>query len=485
MSKFNQSTKNNNREESYEGELNYKKNPVEDWFNFLFSSYLEDRYYETASKQMTRYLKLTENMRKKYGEEFVGKAAMFARNEIGIRSISQLTAAYLNQFKFNDKRRFYKQFCHRPDDVSEMFAAIDLLGQKRSHALVRGCGDYLSELNEYSIGKYKLNAKEYNMFDLINITHANSDAINKYKNGRLEAPDTWEVKISTASEDERDGEWKRLVEENKLGYLALIRNIRNIVDSNVSQEWIEKYLVPQLTNEQAIKKSLVYPYQIYTAWKFSEVSNLSIQAALDKAFKISCSNMPELKGSSVILLDVSGSMDDCYMSWRSKIRIKEIGAVYAAAIMIANPTDTDFIKFGSYAKMKDYNVVRMSAFDLIDKMQDNEKCDYGTDITKAYELIEKYYDRIFIISDMQTMKNHNTYWGENGIQNYKEYCKTYGDGTLVYSFDLGNYSNQTENPNNKNVHLLTSISDKVFDMLRFIEDGGNNLVDYIEQHYNW
>lgn len=470
---------------SYEGGQSYQKSAVEDWMNFLFSSYLEDRFYEDGLIQTNRFIDLTNRMIENYGAEFVAKAALFARNELGMRSASQLTAALLNAEKFADKRAFFRNYPHRADDPAEIFAAIDFIGDKRSHAAVRGFGDYISSLSPYALGKYKLNNHEYNMFDIINITHAHSDAIDAYKAGTLESPDTWEVAISGAKDEHsRNEEWIRLVEEHKLGYLALIRNLRNILNSGVENDWIEKYLYPQLKDEAAIHKSMVFPYQIYSAYKNMENHNPFVVLGLEKAFHIAIDNMPKLEGNTVIMLDVSGSMDS-RISAKSDITIKEAGAVYAACILLTSE-NSDIIKFGTtaakYGFKKNDNI-----FDQIKRMQNNDGLGYGTNIGPAYSLINDKYDRIILISDMQIMNNSNrwAYWDDTkeGPTCYQTYCKQYGR-TPIYSFDLGNYATQTDNPNNPDVYLFTSLSEKILKFISLLEDG-ENLVDYINENYDY
>ena len=482
MSKFNKNMPGAERAVSYEGNVQFAKNPVEDWCNFIMSSMLENRFYESVEDQMERYINLTNQIGEELGWEFVAKAAIFARNELGMRSISELTAAILNEHTFDRKRQFFANYFHRPDGVSEVFAAIDSLGGKRSHALVRGAADYLSTLKDYSIDKYKMNGKVYNMYDLINITHAHSAAIDRYKNDCLEKADTWEKAISASeNKEEKNQEWQRLVEEHKLGYLALIRNLRNIVDTKPSESWVREHLTMQIENSIAIKKSLVMPYQIYCAYKNIGIRNTAIDIALERAFRIACGNMPELPGDSVVVLDVSGSMDSCW-SANSSLTIKEVGAVYGAALLIHS--GADFIKFGNYAKIKTYNPLE-NIFNIIEDMQENEVCGYGTNAASAYGAMQKRYDRIFLISDMQTMSvSDGRYYAGYGVRSYNSYCDNFNCSPHVYSFDLSNYPSQIENPNNPKIHLLTALSDKFFTLIKFIEDGGS-LVDYINENYSY
>lgn len=478
MSKFNKTkTPAQPNAVTYEGGDAFEKSLEQDWLNNLFSNMLENRFYESGDEQMNRYIQLTQKMLEKYGAKFVGRAAYFARNTLGMRSISQLTAAMLNPVQFEGKRDFFKNYMKRPDDVSEIFAIVEALGDKRSHALVRGAGDYISGLSAYQMDKYAMRRKNWSMIDLINVTHAKSDIVDKFYNGVLEKADTWEQKISAAKdEDEKNANWCELVKDGKLGYLALIRNLNNILNAGINEDWIVSYLVPHLTNADKIHKSLVFPYQIYTAYKNLEVREANICFALDKAFRESVKNVPGLDGTSLVVLDVSDSMEDP-ISRRSNMTIKEVCACYAAAIYLSNPS-SEFIKFGSDAKQCHYNRLD-SVFTLIKKMQENDDCGYGTDIISVWEMLDQHYDRIFLFSDMQVMIP--SWWcytkGTSAIDAMNDYMRQYGR-THVYSVDAGNYSTQISNPLRGDLTMLTGFSDKVFSFINLLENG-ENLIDYI------
>lgn len=502
MAKFNAKQTNKYLTKTYEGGTGYTRDINEALMNFMFSSYLADQYYESAEKQQARYMELLDAVSAQEGYDFVAKLADFARNELGMRSTSALAMAYLNDKTFDDKRKKYANFFHRPDDVAEVFGAIDAIGQKRSHALVRGAGDYLSTLKDYSLGKYKMSGRTYNMYDLINITHAWSPTIQKYKNGTLVSPDTWEVKISTAkSEEEKDQEWKRLVEEGKLGYMALLRNLRNIRESGMragfwTNEWIFNNLLLQLTNREAIKKSMVFPYRIYACAKalvrdgslYNNWGNIPIilLQALDSAFRISIENMPKLDGKSLVVLDVSGSMESPF-SENSIFSIKEISAVYACAVYVGS--NCDFYKFGNHYKKQDFDKTT-TVFNIIDVMMTNDDCGYGTEIVPVFEHlvdINQSYDRIFLFSDMQVMEGsgysyyyHRSNATPQGI--LKTYYQTIGHQIPIYSFDCGNYHSQLTSPDCNCLKYITALNEKV---MKFIElyESGMSLIDYIKQHY--
>jgi len=465
---------------TYEGGAAYSRDSLQAWFNMLMSSFVEDMFYESSDSQVKRFLELTDEIADEYGYRFVGKAAIFVRNQFGMRSISQLLAAWLNDKKFDSKRNFYKAFYHRPDDIGEVFSIIDSFNGKRSHALVRGTADYISQLNGYSLMKYRGLGHEYNMYDIINICHPKSKTIDDFKNDRISSADTWEVNISTAKNDEeRSQQWIRLVEEHKLGYMALLRNLNNILAADIpSSYWIEKELCPQLENETKIRKSLVFPYRIFTAYKNLKVKNLSVLKSLDKAFRIATTNVPHFDGLNAVVLDVSASMEN-NISHNSNITLKEIGACFAVSLLLSG-SKIDYIKFGSDAKRFSINPLN-NVFDMIEAVEANDYCGYGTNLNSALNVMKESnsYSRIFLISDMQVLAD---YWYVRK-DTITEYAARYGN-IHTYSFDLANYSSQVA-PANKNFVFLTSLSDTIFKFIGFMENKEIDIVSIINNEVDF
>lgn len=488
MSRFNTTTPKTHHY-THEGANCYKKDSVSNFFEFAFGNLLGNGFYETGDEKLARLNELTTDVIDQYGPAFAAKTAIFARNEIGIRSVSAYIAAILNGYKFDSKRNFYSSYFHRIDDIAEIFGAVDSLGQKRSHALVRGSADYLEKQKPYQLAKYQMKGKEYNLHDIINLVHAKSSAIDDYQNNRVAPAETWEVKISTAkSPEEKNKQWLSMLHDDKLGYLALLRNVRNILSAieEVGSLSDVTELCTQLTNETAIRKSLVFPYQIYSAYKNCNTSNIDIVKALNDAFKISISNMPELSGKNLYILDVSGSMDD-KISYKSDISIKEAAAVYATAAFLAG--NGDFLKFGNDCKK-----IRLSRldnpFEIVSKMKANDNCGYGTDISTVFDWLDKNthpeYDRYFIFSDMQTLDTIGWYNYKRQV-NVKYRINKYlaNHQSHWYSFDISSYNTTVFNPWNNYVHGLTSLSDKVFQLIPLIESGESGMVDYINTHVSF
>ena len=480
MSKFN---KNKEKLTTHEGGRGYHRDLLKQWVNFMMGSRIESGFYEDANWFEQQIKHLTEEIINTYGAGYASKVAIFSRDVLGMRSVSQFVAAMLNSYAFEGKRAFYARFFSRPDDVAEVFAIIESYGWKRSHALIRGAADYISSLNSYTLGKYKLARKNFNMYDIVNITHAHSAAIDQFKNGTLEAPDTWEVAISAdMSQEEREREWLRLVMEGKLGYMALLRNLRNIGEAYSAQfknlanpaAFVDE-LVSQLTNEQKIRGSKVFPYRIFTAyrqvsqlnrWSFNGCYVEQVTVALEKAFVIATDNVPEFEGRNVVILDVSGSMEQS-ISERSEVSVLEASACQALIMILRNP-DTAVIKFGAKAVVSTkYNDAKASPFKYIEYLCDNEGCGHATvlDAVIPFLQIMDSIDRIFLYSDMQVMSRRSP-WGFE-TKNFNSWICNHRN-VYVYSYDLGMYNTSAVSDSDQFM-FISALNDAIYELVPYFE----------------
>ena len=237
-----------------------------------------------------------------------------------------------------------------------------------------------------------------------------------------------------------------------------------------------------MTNEEAIEKSLVFPYQIYSAYKairsMKTVSH-AVEAALESAFISSISNATMLGGKSLIIFDVSGSMDTP-MSGNGSITYMEIGAVYAAMYLFANK-DTDVIRFASRAELVDKKALNgLTPFGVIRALVSNNwSLGGGTEIDSAIDKISGRYDRIIIVSDMQAMDKRigrDYVWWSN--KKPYDVCVLLKERLLstgmpldvpIYSFNLGNYHRDCIDHEQFNIVGMTSLDDTAFKFMKIHE----------------
>ena len=470
MSKFNK-TKKIEYTTTHEGGTALEKPALQQWLNMMFGSLLSGSFYEGDKQQMERLSKLTDKVIEQEGPVFACNATAFARNVMGIRSCVSLALARIQTEQFDGKSTLIGKCLRRPDDVSELFAAIDSMGLKRTHGTVNAVRNYLEDLGHYSLSKYVMLGKDYNMYDLVNISHAHSEAIDCLKAGTLEKADTWETAISNT--EDKEAEWERLCREGKLGYLALIRNLRNIYSCKFCDEdFVKDVLMGQIMNAEAIHRSLVFPYQIYQAYLSLDVSESSLVAqALKDAFLEACSNVPDITGRTVCVLDVSRSMNDP-ISKNSKVSILQASACYCA-IVATKCEDVTIVKFGSDAKEFKFDK-RNGIFHEIERLTKNDRCGYATKFSRAIDVVgNRKFDRMFVFSDEQVMD------GSWLFKTTVDYCvkRSKKIAGFTYSFNLGCYNSCIIDLDDPNVFMLTGLSDKLFELIPYFENGS----DYIRR----
>ena len=104
----------------------------------------------------------------------------------------------------------------------------------------KGLAAAFPKFDEYQLAKYDRGGP-IKLRDVLFLCHAKPrDAAQagvwkKLIWGRLTTPDTWEVALSSGA-DKREA-WERLLRENKLGALALLRNLRNMRRPEWRRNW--------------------------------------------------------------------------------------------------------------------------------------------------------------------------------------------------------------------------------------------------------
>jgi len=101
----------------------------------------------------------------------------------------------------------------------------------------------------------------------------------------------------------------------------------------------------------------------------------------------------------------------------------------------------------------------------------------GTNFNSIFDRSTAKFDRIIILSDMQAWIT-NGWDSSNPRQAFASYKQRTGAEPLVYSFDLNNYGSM-QFPE-KNVFCLAGFSDKIFDIMKVLEEDKNALLNKIK-----
>lgn len=488
MAKFNKVVKEETVENLAGGEA-HELSPKQALVNHLLTSFVQDQFYRTEAEGLTEL----SNLIAKNDPLFVAKAAVYARTKFGMRSVTHVTAAQLAKAVKGQSwtKDFFNKVIYRPDDMMEILAYYkNVVKGPVPNSLKKGFAKAIGRFNEYQLAKYKKTNSEFSLVDVVNLVHPKANPfLTKLIKGELGPAETWETKLTQVGQQASELEgtdaekqealealkgeaWANLVKENKLGYFALLRNLRNILEN--APETIDE-VCKALVNREAIKKSLVLPFRYSTAFKviqgLEHDKARKVLAALSEALEISLDNVPNFDGKTLVVVDGSGSMQGGgFYGHRGPTDSPiEIAATFAAALY--KKTNADLMWFAEDARYLNLNPTdsMMTIRENIIKSTNGG----GTNFHSIFNKANKAYDRVIILSDMQGWIGYN-----NPEAQFKLYKKSYNTDPYVYSWDLQGYGT-SQFPERK-VFCLSGFSDKVFNTMALLESDRASLVKEIE-----
>ncbi len=197
----------------------------------------------------------------------------------------------------------------RPDELTEFLAIYwaDALGpmqqrkkQPVSAQVKKGLARALTKFDAYQLAKYDRDGA-VRIRDVLFLVHAKPASKDQEKvwkqlvDGTLVSPDTWEVSLS-GGKDKRET-FERLIAENKLGGLALLRNLRLMQTAGVPRAVIGEAI-------GAMRVDRILPYRFIAAARYAPDFEPELEGAMLKSVK----DHVRLSGRTRLLIDVSGSM---------------------------------------------------------------------------------------------------------------------------------------------------------------------------------
>lgn len=221
-------------------------------------------------------------------------------------------------------RKTIEQVISRADELAEFLAIYWKDGRSPlSGQVKKGLAQAFRKFDAYSLGKYNRDDK-VKLRDVLFLSHAKGKdetqnaVFHKLAQKTLESPDTWEMQLS-AGADKRET-FERLIQEGKLGYFALIRNLRNMVEAGVDKRLVSEAI---LRRQNGADKLL--PYRFITAAMHAP----QFETELDDA--MAAASQKILPGKTVLIVDVSGSMRGGLSAQSQMDRIDGAAALAAVA----------------------------------------------------------------------------------------------------------------------------------------------------------
>ena len=492
------------------GEVAFTQSLKEELAFLCVTSFVENTYYESSSKQLDRLRTLVKDISKR-NPKFIGQLAVYARTKANMRSIFHVLVGELARNHNGDDlvQRTITNGVTRVDDMTEIVSYLKSQKFKSiPNQVKKGLRNSFYKFDEYQLGKYRAGKKDVSLVDVVNLVHPkpvkkNSSALRKLVAGTLRSKDTWEKRISDAGkfknkEVAKAEAWADLLRNRKMNVMAILRNLRNILETNDPE--LVDLACKALYNKTLVQNSRQLPFRFLSAYKevsklksdarkgtinfeYGKTSNDLVQKTLD-AIEIAClhatENIPLLEGQTVILTDNSGSMygdssRKSAVSAYSSRKTSDIANLFSLLYWYrAENTYVGVFGDNLQGPKLDRNKGVFENFKIIDDV--GRSIGGGTEqgIYTAFRgMIREDVrpNRIVIFSDCQIGRASwfglsSCYRGRDKNETFAELLKRFQDHsphTQIFCVNLRGYGNTVFNGN---VVEVAGWSDKIFELLK-------------------
>lgn len=500
MARFVQKTAQKNVTVNKEGAKAYKLTPFDELYTLVCTSILSDKYYTKASDDVERIRELV----KKVKPIDVARLAIYARNEMYLRTIPLVLTVELAKVHSGDSivSRMIPKVVRRADEIAELLAYYAMAngrkGTKRldklSKQVQKGLADAFLNFDEYGFAKYNRD-QDVKLRDAMFLVHPKPTTdeqamlFKKIAEDTLEVPYTWEVELSKLGQASyetpadklaaKKAKWEELIDSGKLGYMALMRNLRNMLDVGVSKAHMEK-VASILRDPARVARSKQLPFRFYNAYKvLKDNGHPSVSIfleALNDAIWESVKNVDCIDDNDTVMVafDSSGSM-----TWdmNTSTQLWEVGALLAVLLR----KKCKSVTLGLFDTNLQIKQIPQNA-NVLDAVQSLAQY-VRAGATNGY-LVPEYmnahaeydYNKCFMFTDMQLWSTENrsySGWGHDSRLpgEWEKYHKNHPDASLILADLAGHGTSPISLMRDKGVYLVAGWSDKIFKMIKALNDG--------------
>jgi 60 kDa SS-A/Ro ribonucleoprotein len=378
----------------------------------------ESQFYEDGVEIAGRIAELVP----KVAAEKVAALAVEAREQTKLRHVPLLLVREMARHKTHRAAvsDTLARVIQRADEFAEFVAIywkdgrVPLSGQVK-----KGLAAAFPKFDEYQLAKYDRGGP-IKLRDVLFLCHAKphdeaqAAVWKRLIWGRLTTPDTWEVALSTGA-DKRDA-WERLLREQRLGALALLRNLRNMREAGVDESLVLNAL-------REMSTARVLPFRFLAAARYAPRWEESLEQAMLK----SAASAEKLPGRTIVLVDVSGSMT-APLSRRSEMQRTD--AAYGLAVLLREIGQEVAVFSFSDGLVE---VPARRGFALRDAIDTSQRHN-GTYLGKAVEELNRKekYDRLIVVTDEQAHDTVPAPHGKGYVINVGSYKNGVGYGKWTH-----------------------------------------------------
>lgn len=270
---------------NHEGALAWRMTPEWELYTTVVTTMgVEDKFYEGGEERVRRIADLV----RKVEPEFVAQLAVHTREEMHLRSVPLLLLVELANCHQGDSlvSRAVGRTIQRADEITELLMCYlwrtgksDLSGL--SCQLRKGLAEAFNKFDEYQFAKYNRMNRKVTLRDALALVHPKpkddrqADIFRKIKSDTLETPVTWETELSAVGQRHFDSKeekeeakrevWRKLVQSRRIGYMATLRNLRNMLGLGMDDETMQM-VCDYIADPEAVRKSKQLPFRFLSAF---------------------------------------------------------------------------------------------------------------------------------------------------------------------------------------------------------------------------
>lgn len=480
---------------TFEGAKALHRDPKSELFLLAITNMVAEKtFYESGSQRDQRFAELIRKVTVQ-DPEWVQRLVPWLRNTAQMRSAPVVMAAEYVAAGGPNGRKVVASAMSRADEPAELLAYWSAEhGRRFPQSVKRGVADAARRLyDEKAALKYDGLSRAWRMADVVELVHpkpanqAQSDLF-RYLLDRRHHPEDVEVgpslpkvasraELEAVPEDRRRGmlrargpdllnvsgatwewlsgwlpggmdaeAWEAVIPS--MGYMALLRNLRNFDDAGISDE-MTRIVQGVLADPEAVARSRQFPYRFWSAYR--NVPSLRWAQTLETALELSLRNIPTLSGRTLVLTDTSGSMMSP-VSAKAKVRHFEIAALFAAAVA-KQAKDLDLVSFATFSEKIPFSK-SSSVLRTVESVENRiGRVGHGTRLGAAVKQWFHGHDRVVVFSDLQT---HDQVPALPGV--------------VTYVFNTGGYQPTPVAVGEKGHYELGGFSDATFRLMAILEN---------------
>ncbi|MFC8847962.1 MULTISPECIES: TROVE domain-containing protein [unclassified Micromonospora] len=266
---------------------------------------------------------------------------------------------------------------------------------------------------------------------------------------------TWEALAGWRQTTMDAAAWEAVIPT--MGYLALLRNLRNFDQAGVGDA-VAEVVAAKLSDPGEVARSRVLPMRFLSA--YNAAPSLRWAYPLERALQQTLANVPALDGRTLIMIDTSGSMNSTF-SRDGTLRCWDAATVFGLALA-ARARHATVVSFSTASRVFPA-VAGESVLAAVRRFRDGGYF-YGGG-TETEQAVRRHYDghdRVVILTDEQAH--------EHGAPDVAHAVPAH---VPTYTWNLAGYR-VGHTPAVGNRHTFGGLSDAAFAMIPLIEAGSRD-----------